>query len=186
MSDDPMTGNVFHRRLRAGSGRLLWLGVAMLVLGLAALLFPVFSTLVAALLVGWVLLVAGGLMLAGAFHIHGTGPFFAALLFGLLLLAAGVFLLFNPLAGAAALTLMLGILFMFQGALEIVFGFEMRPHPGWAGMLFSGIASIAMAVLIAGGWPGISTIVLGILLGVNFISTGLGYIFLSRALSAAS
>jgi uncharacterized membrane protein HdeD (DUF308 family) len=58
----------------------------------------------------------------------------------------------------------------------------MRPHPGWVGMLLSGIASIVMAVLIAAGWPGISVIVLGILLGVNFITTGLGYMSVSRAL----
>ena len=44
---------------------------------------------------------------------------------------------------------------------------------GWVGMLISGIASIVMAFLIAAGWPAISVIVLGILLGVNFLSTGL-------------
>jgi uncharacterized membrane protein HdeD (DUF308 family) len=182
MSDTSFDGSLLQRRLQAASGRLLWLGVAMVVLGCAAIVFPAVSTLLAALLVGWVLLIAGVLMLAGAFHIHGTGPFFGALLLGLLLVAAGVFLLFNPLAGAVALTLVLGILFMFQGALEIFFAVEMRPYAGWTGMLLSGIASIAMALLIAGGWPGISAIVLGILLGVNFVSTGLGYIFVSRAL----
>jgi uncharacterized membrane protein HdeD (DUF308 family) len=53
-------------------------------------------------------------------------------------------------------------------------------------MLISGIASIVMAVLIAAGWPAISVIVLGILLGVNFLSTGFGYIFVSRALKPAA
>ena len=51
----------------------------------------------------------------------------------------------------------------------------------WA-MLVSAIASIALAVLIAAGWPRISLIALGILLGVNFLSSGLGYIFVSRGL----
>jgi hypothetical protein len=36
--------------------------------------------------------------------------------------------------------------------------------------------------LILAGWPGISVIVLGILLGVNFISTGAGYMAVSNAL----
>jgi uncharacterized membrane protein HdeD (DUF308 family) len=74
------------------------------------------------------------------------------------------------------------VIFMLQGAFEIFFAFEMRPHTGWVGMLISGIASIVMAVLIAAGWPGFSVVVLGILLGVNFISTGFGYIFVSRTL----
>ncbi|MGA8699136.1 MAG: hypothetical protein WB689_35965, partial [Xanthobacteraceae bacterium] len=42
------------------------------------------------------------------------------------------------------------------------------------------------AVVIVAGWSAISEIVLGILLGVNFLSTGLGYIFVSRALKPAA
>jgi uncharacterized membrane protein HdeD (DUF308 family) len=186
VSDTSFVDSVLHGRLRAASDRLFWLGLVMLLLGTAAIVFPMFATLVAALLVGWVLLVSGCVTLIGSFSIHGTGPFFAALLLALLSIAAGVFLLFNPLAGAIALTLMVGVLFMLQGAFEMFFAFEMRPHPGWLGMLVSGIASAIVAVMIAAGWPGISVIVLGILLGVNFISTGVGYVFVSRALKPAA
>ncbi|HVH75303.1 MAG TPA: DUF308 domain-containing protein [Stellaceae bacterium] len=182
MTDVPESEGLFHGRLRAASGRLFWIGSALVVLGIAAIVFPMISTLVATLLVGWVLLIAGGFGLFGSFSIHGTGPFFAALLLALLTLAAGLFLLLNPLAGALALTLMLGVIFVLQGASEIVFAVEMRPHGAWLGMLLSGIASLAMAALIAAGWPGISAIALGILLGVNFVSTGSGYIFVSRML----
>jgi len=182
MADIPFNDSRFHSRLQAASGRLFWVGLVMVALGVAALLFPMISTIVAAQLVGWVLLIAGCVAIANAFSIHGTGPFFGAFLLGLLFLAAGTFLLFNPLAGAAALTLMVGVLFMWQGASEIYFAFEMRPYTGWAGMLISGLASIAMALLISIGWPGISVVLLGILLAVNFISSGIGYIWVSRAL----
>jgi len=185
MSDASLSGNLFHGRLRASSGMLLWLGSAMVALGMAAIIFPVISTLVAALLTGWVFLISGAIMLMGSFSIHGTGPFFGALLFSLLSIAAGVFLLFNPLAGAVALTLLIGIVFMVQGAFELFFAFELRPHPGWTAMLISGLASVVMAVLILATWPTISLIVLGILLGVNFISSGFGYIIVSRASKSA-
>ena len=181
---DAHTDTPFHGRMRGASGRLLWLGLAMTVLGIAAVVFPMASTLVAALLVGWTLLFGGALAFVGAFSIHGTGPFFGALLSGLLSLAAGAFIVFNPLAGAVTLTLILGVLFMIQGAFEIFLAFELRPLPGWWGMLLSGLASAVLAIVIAGGWPEISTIALGILLGVNFLSTGLGYIAISRALKA--
>lgn len=182
MSHAPGIGGLFHDRLRSSSNRLFWLGAAMVVLGVAAIIFPMISTLVATLLVGWVLLLSGGFMFVGSFSIHGTGPFFGALLLSLLSLAAGVFLLFNPLAGAVGLTLMVGAIFVIQGAFEISFAFETRPHAGWPVMLGSGLISLAMGILIAAGWPAISVILLGILLGVNFISTGFGYIFLSRTL----
>ncbi len=186
MGGASLGGSAFHGRLRASSTQLLWLGVVMLILGAVALVFPLISTLVATLLVGWTLLFAGTFTFIGAFSIHGTGPFFGAMLTGLISFAAGVFLLLNPLHGAVALTLLLGVIFMFQGAFEIVFAFETRPHQGWWWMLISGLASVLMAVLIAAGWPAISVFLLGILLGVNFITTGVGYIFVSRAAKAAS
>jgi uncharacterized membrane protein HdeD (DUF308 family) len=161
---------------------LFWLGLAMTILGVVALIFPSMSTLATTLFVGWMLLLSGALTLAGSFSIHGTGPFFGALLLGLLSIAAGIFLLLNPAAGAVALTMMIGVLFMIEGAFQMVLAFEIRPLSGWVGMLLSSLASIALALLIAAGWPQISGIMLGILLGVNFVSTGLGYVFVSRAM----
>jgi len=177
-----LSESLFHGRLRSSSTRLMWLGIAMVVVGIAAIVFPMISTLVAALFVGWIFLISGIVLFVGSFSIHGTGPFFGALLLSLLSIAAGVFLLFSPLAGAIALTLVIGILFIVQGAFEIGFAFETRPHRGWVGMLISGIASVVLAILIAAGWPAISAIALGILLGVNLLSTGFGYIFLSQSL----
>ena len=181
-----LVDNLFHDRLRKASGRLFWIGLLMVVLGIAAIVFPMISTLVATLLVGWVFLFSGLFTLYGSFSIHGTGPFFAALLLGLLSIVAGAYMLFNPQAGAAALTLVVGVLFMFQGASEIFFAFEMRPLSGWVGMLLSGIASAVLAVLIVASWPAISLVVLGILLGVNFLSTGIAEIFISRALKPSA
>lgn len=181
MSNTHFGENLFHGRLRAVSGRLFWFGLAMIVLGLAAIVFPMVATLAAAVLVGWVLLVSGLLLFAAAFSIHGTGPFFGALLSGLLSAGAGVFLLHDPLVGAMILTLIAGIIFMLQGAFELVFAIEMRPSKGWLGMLISGAFSILIAFMIIDGWPSISAFVLGILLGVNFLTTGIGYIATSRA-----
>ncbi len=176
----------FHERLRAASSTMLWVGLLMVLLGFAAIIFPMISTLVATILVGWVFLVSGLITLYGSFSIHGTGPFFGALLLALLSVLGGVYMLVNPVAGEAALTLVAGALFMVQGAYEIIFAFEVRPLPVWGSMLISGIASAILSVVIVAGWPGISLIALGILLGVNFLSTGFAFIFLSRALKPAS
>ncbi|MBN9587586.1 MAG: hypothetical protein BGN85_04580 [Alphaproteobacteria bacterium 64-11] len=186
MSATSVIDSLFHGRIRAGSRRLFWVGLGMAILGVVALIFPVISTLAVALFAGWVLLMAGVLLVASAFTIHGTGPFFGALVTGLLFVAAGLFLLFSPMAGAVALTLMVGLLFMFQGAVETYFALEMRPHRGWGPMLLSAIASIVVAILIVVGWPAISLVALGVLTGVNFISTGVGYIAVSQALKPAA
>ncbi len=180
---DVLSGeSLLHGRLRASATKLLWVGLAMTLIGVVALVFPMISTLVAALWVGWIFLFSGIVMFVGAFNIHGTGPFFGALLISLLTTIAGVFLLFNPLAGALALTIVLAVIFLIQGAFEIAFAFEMRPARGWIWMLLSGAASVLLSIVIALGLPAISVIALGILLGINFLSTGLGYIFVSRSL----
>lgn len=172
----------FHERLQTISPRLFWLGILLVILGIAAIAFPEFGTLAATLLVGWTLLVAGVILFIGSFWIHGTVPFFASNLFGLLSGAAGVFLLFNPLSGAITLTLIIGIMFMFQGASELVFALETRPAKSWIGMLISGLASILLAVVIIAGWPGISSIALGLLLGINFLTTGIAYLFIAKTI----
>jgi uncharacterized membrane protein HdeD (DUF308 family) len=184
MADAPFPESFFRGRAEFASRRLFWVGLAMAALGIAAIVFPIASTLVATLMVGWMLLFFGIIALFGSFSIHGTGPFFGALLVALLAIASGVFLLANPAAGAAALTLIVAILFSLQGASEISFAVEMRPFAGWVGLLISGIISVAVAVLIVATWPGISLILLGILFGINFLSTGIAYIFLSHALKS--
>jgi uncharacterized membrane protein HdeD (DUF308 family) len=176
-------GGLLHTRLRASSRQLFWLGLAMTLVGIVAIIFPIVSTLATALFVGWMFLLAGIFLFVGSFTIHGTGPFFGALLIALLMVAAGVFLLFHPVAGAIALTIVVGAIFLVQGAFELTLAFEMRPHQGWVWMLLSGLASVVLALVIAVGLPGISLIALGILLGINFLSTGLGYIFASRTAS---
>lgn len=94
-------------------------------------------------------------------------------------------MLFNPPAGVLALTLMLAVVFMVDGAFEIVFAFELRPYSGWGWMLASGMASVLASVLIAAGWPQVSAVLLGLLLGLNFISSGLAYVTLANALKPA-
>lgn len=171
----------FFRRVRGEAGRMTWLGVALLVLGICALVFPVFATLVATFFVGWVLVIAGVADIFGSFSIRGTGPFFGALLFGLLCLACGVFLLFRPGIGMLALTMTVGVLFIIQGAAETFLAFEARPSTGWGWMLASAIVSIILAIIIIAGWPGSSLITLGVLIGVNFITSGVAYLTVANS-----
>ncbi|HVP89924.1 MAG TPA: DUF308 domain-containing protein [Terriglobales bacterium] len=185
MSNPSFVENPFHRRLRAASNKLLWIGVAMVVLGIAAVVFPLVSSKVVALLVGWLLLFFGLLMFFNAFSIQGTGPFFGSLLLGLLSIACGIYLLFNPLVGEVALTLMVGMIFMLQGAFGIAFAFDMRPLKGWVGMLLSAIASIVLSILIMAHWPAISTMAMGIIFGVDFIVAGIALISAGSALKPA-
>ena len=181
MSTTSVGFHPFEERVKSATRWLTWTGVGMVLVGVAALVFPMVSTLAITLFAGSLFLVFGIMSLSVSFSIRGAGPFFGALLYSLAAIGAGVYTLFNPAAGALGLTLMVGALFMLQGAYETVFAFEMRPANGWGAMLFSAAASIILAIVIFVRWPAISTIVLGVLFGVNFITSGVGLIMVSRA-----
>jgi uncharacterized membrane protein HdeD (DUF308 family) len=168
-------------RLSETKERIFWKGVAMSIVGILALLFPSFTTFSVGLMVGWLLLFAGAATIYGAFSVEGTGPFFGEVL-GLLKLALGVFLLTHPGVGMIALTLMLAAVFMVDGAVQLGFALDVRPKDGWTWILISGLISIGAGLFIAVGLPGTSLFVLGILVSINFLSTGIASIMLSRSL----
>ena len=90
---------------------LLWGGVALAVLGAAALVFPVAATFAVALMIGWLLVLSGVVTIWDAFTVEGTGPFFGELLVGLLKLAFGVYLFRHTNVSVVALTLLLAAIF---------------------------------------------------------------------------
>lgn len=171
--------------LKKGRNWLMVTGVLMIIVGLLAFAFPVTTTFVASQVVGWVFILAGLVMLFGSFSIHGAGPFFGALLWSLLTGAAGAFLVFNPGAGVVALTIVVAVLFMFHGAYELFLAFDLRPQKGWGWVLLSSIIGIGAGILIAADLPGSSVFVLGVLVGVNFLSTGISYVILATRLKQA-
>lgn len=171
-------------RLGKKRKQILWTGIGMAVIGAAAIIFPLVFSLSITLLVGWLFIIAGAVSLYGAFSYHGTGPFFGALLLSLLQIVAGFFIVFNPASGLVALTMMVAIVFMIEGAFKMMLAFDMRPEEGWGWTMVSALISIIAGVLIAAGLPGSSAIVLGLFMGVSFLSTGIFMIMVARRFKA--
>jgi uncharacterized membrane protein HdeD (DUF308 family) len=71
------------------------------------------------------------------------------------------------------LTLILGFFFIFDGILKIYTSSRLKPIGYWKWVLVSGITSLILAFLILVSWPTESPWVLGVLVGINFLSTGL-------------
>lgn len=171
----------FKQAVQENRSSLLWVGILMALVGAVAVLFPFAATVTTNYMVGFLFLFYGALGIWHSFSIKGTGPFFGALLMGLITIVAGVFLVSNPLEGILILTLTVGVVFVFEGAYQIFAAFEYRPAKGWGWMLVSAIISIAAGLLIVSKLPGTSLFVLGLIMGINFLSTGLSMIMLSRA-----
>jgi uncharacterized membrane protein HdeD (DUF308 family) len=170
------------RRLIAEKwGWFLALGIVLIIVGFAAIVFPLISTIAAKIMLGWLFLIGGVFMVIHAFSSQGWQGFLWSLIIGILYLVAGGYLAFFPLTGLLTLAFLLIILFAAEGIFEIIMAFRVRPHEGWGFLLLSGIAALAVAVLIALDLPSSATWALGLLVGINLLFSGWSYIFLALA-----
>src|SRR5262245_44705237 len=100
---------------------VLFEGIGLAVLGLAALVVPALAGLAFTILLGWLLLISGILVLAFTIWARQTPGFWWSLLSALLAIAAGVIVLYRPTQGMLALTTLLAAYFLAKGVLTIVY-----------------------------------------------------------------
>jgi len=162
-------------------GWSIGLSVLMIVAGFLAIVVPPAAGIAVALLVAWLLIFSGGIHLAFAWHTRTTGGFIWELLLGFLYILGGAYLLFHPRAGLASLTLILAIYLFGKGVLEFLLSFKLRPMPGSGWLLFDGIVSLILAAMIWKTWPSSTEWVIGTLVGISMLFSGVSRLVLSLA-----
>lgn len=153
-------------------------GVIFILLGLLAMAIPGFFTLATELFIGWLFIFAGAFQTYRAVTARGPG-FWPTLLMALVYILIGALLLAYPLTGILSLTMLLSALFVFDGVSKILMGFQLRPLNRWGYMVFSGVLSLFMAMIIWSGWPGTAGWVIGLLVGINMFFFGISLIMLA-------
>jgi len=167
---------------------MLW-GILMFICGILAISLPLASSIGIVILLAWLILFAGISHLIFAFHSHSIGGFLWQILLALIYGATAIYMLMNPLLGVLSLTLVLAVFLLVEGILEMALYFRIRQvrHAGW--VLFDGIVTLILGILIWAQWPSSSIWVIGTLVGISLIFSGISRLMLSLAvphLSAAS
>ncbi len=170
-----------RRQIADNWGWFLALGIVLVIAGAVAILFPLLSTIATKIMLGWIFLVSGVLIVIHAFSIKQWRGFLWGLLVGALYIVAGAWLAFLPFTGIITLTILLAALFLAEGVLEVVMAVRVRPHEGWVWLLLSGLVAIAVGVLIAYELPSSAAWAIGLLAGINLLSTGVSFIVLALA-----
>jgi uncharacterized membrane protein HdeD (DUF308 family) len=148
------------------------LGVAFMALGALAILVPFVASLVTTIVIGWLLLIGG---LVQGFHAAQNRRWAGArwaLVAAVLHLIAGVLLVAFPVTGTVTLTLVLAVFFLADGILKILRAVQHRPMPVWGWLLFDGLVSLALGVLILAHWPSTAVWALGLLVGIDLALSG--------------
>ena len=164
-------------------GLFLAQGLVMLVLGLLALARPMIATLAVEIFAAWLFLIGGIVGLAGVFTAWKTPGFVWHLIRAVMAILIGILLLWRPIAGILTLTLLLAAFFAAQGIAQIIASISQRAAlPGsWAWVLLSGIIDLILAAIIIAGWPGTAAWVLGLMVGINLIMSGVALVMMALA-----
>jgi uncharacterized membrane protein HdeD (DUF308 family) len=170
--------------LQKGWGWLLGLGILLSVLGLLLIAAPALGTLAVDLLVGWFLIIGGIAQLIHAFMEKAWRGFLLEVASGMLYLVVGLLLLFYPMAGAQALTIFLAAFLLIEGIVRIAMALRLRPAQGWGWLLFGGIVTVILALLIWMQWPASALWVIGLLVGINLLFTGWSLTMMAIAMRA--
>lgn len=156
----------------------LFLGIVLVLLGGLAIFGANYATLTTIVFFGALLAVGGVLEVIYAFWGRKGEGFTHTLLSGIFYTVVGFVLITHPTASAVAITLLLAAFYCVSGVFKIVISL-FTPVIQWGWLLFSGIVSLALGLLIWAEWPTIGLWLIGVFIGIDLIITGWFWIMLS-------
>jgi uncharacterized membrane protein HdeD (DUF308 family) len=170
----------FLERLRAIRGLLIAFGIALIVIGFAAIGAPVVATFTTVTVFGILLVVGGVVEIVSLIWVRRWGTFLHHVLSGLLYLLMGAILLERPGLGAAAYTLLLAVFLVASGVARVVFAAG-HPGPGRGWTILSGVISFALGVMVWRDFPESALWVIGTVVGIELLFNGMTWLMIGLA-----
>ena len=162
------------------------LSVLIMALGVLAIALPMIAGFAVTALVGWLLILSGILHLALAWRGGRPAAVIWEILLGAIYGTAGLYILANPVIGLASLTAVVAFYLFVEGVLETILSFQLRPAPGAWWLLVDGIVTLALAILIWVTWPASAAWILGTIVGVSMLFSGITRLMFSQAVRRLS
>jgi len=172
--------SLFITQLKENWQWYLALGIGLAIVGTLAVIFSFMSTLISVIFLGSLLITLGIFEGIKSFKVNQWSGFFLHILLSVLYIVGGIFIVWNPLANAVSLTLLLAIFFVISGALRIYFAATHNiPNKMW--LFFNGAITVLLGILIWHELPFAGMWVIGTFIGIDMIFTGWTWIMLSLA-----
>jgi len=168
------------------SGWSITISILMIILGIVAMFAPWEFGIVIALVIGWSAIFNGVAQIIYGVRTHGGWHAALEVVLGIIYIIAGIYLLWHPVGGLLALTLLLACFLLVYGVFALVLAFRMKPHHGWGWVLFDAIVTILLGILIWAHWPWNAEWVVGTLFGISILVSGVTRLMMSLALRKAA
>lgn len=172
--------------IRKNARTAKWVGILLIITGVLSLFAPMSAGMSVVILIGALLTVAGISQLFLAFRAGSFGSGLVVFLLGLLGILAGVFMLARPGIALASLTLVLALYFVIAGIAQAFGAFDVKPEKGWGWLLFSGIVSVLLGILMWRQFPFSGIWAVGTLVGVQLLMTGVTLMALGGSVGSAA
>ncbi len=175
--------NEVRSEIKSAAGSVKWMGILTIIFGILAIMTPYLTGQSVLLLIG-ILVMAGGIMrLIWAFKAGSLGKGILVFVIGLLTLLAGFWIVTEPFIAAGALTLVLSVYFFADGLAEIFAAFSVAEGKGW--LIFDGVVTVILGVLLFMGFPFSGPLAVGVLLGIKLLLAGITMLTLGSAVKRA-
>ncbi len=167
-----MADGTWVEEAKKNSGLLVLLGILTVVFGVFAIGTPFITGVAVTLFVGVMLAVSGVTQIVHALKSKQWGTGFWGTVIGLLGLLAGLLMIFRPLVGLVAMTMLLAVYFLVDGVCEIIAAFRIKPDQGWGWVFFNGVVAVVLGLMIWRQWPVSGAWAIGVLVGIHILLTG--------------
>ena len=168
--------NESSQAVKKVSGAVTMWGVITILLGFFAMGSPLITGLALAMMIGIAMIVAGLAQTVYAFQAGSVGRGILRLLFGGVTVLAGIVIMAQPGMALATLTLLLAIYFVVDGLTTIFASAAVEQGKGM--VIFNGVITLILGLMIWSEWPVSGVWAIGILLGIRLIFSGMTMLML--------
>lgn len=166
--------------IRKNAGLTVVSGIILVIAGVLAIMSPLVAGMSITIMVGAMLAVGGIGQCFLAFKAGAFGKGLMIFIVGVLMTIAGFYIMNQPVAGLATLTILLMYYLLVTGVLEIVMAFQLKPEAGWGLELFNGIVTLLLGIMLWRQFPLSGAWAIGVLFGLKMIFSGWVFIFIGR------
>lgn len=159
-------------------GWFLAIGILLIFLGMIAIGYANWATEFTVILLGFLLAGGGVLLIASSLYAKQWIGFSLSMFLGIVYLIGGALCIFKPMAGALSISLLIAALLLVGGAFRLISSLYHRLD-NWGWVMFNGLISILLGILILAEWPASAVWVIGLFVGVDLLIMGWYWIWLS-------
>jgi len=160
-------------------------GVILIIAGMFAILSPMIAGLSITIMVGVALIIGGIGECFLAFRCGAFGRGLLTFVVGALMVIVGAFMINQPVAGLASITLLLVAYLVAVGVVELFMSLQIRPADGWGIMLFNGVITLLLGLMLWRQYPLSGAWAVGVLFGIKMVFSGWVLVFIGRSVKQA-